>query len=67
MTEKAISYCVVPFTPAQRQNLKDLSRVQPEGKEYPAAPNKMLDDYIDALKDMYPEMFQPGHSRRHSR
>lgn len=67
MTKEAISDCVVPFTPAQRQNLKDLSRVLPQGQEYPAAPNAKLDEYIEILRDMYPEMFQPGHSRRRIR
>ena len=57
-TEQLINDCVSPFTTTQRQRLKDLSKVQPQGKDYPAQPNAALEAYIEQLKEFYPEMFQ---------
>ncbi len=54
--EKLINDCVSPFTETQRQKLKDLSKVPPD-KNYSVTPNIKLEEYIETLKDMYPEMF----------
>jgi hypothetical protein len=56
--------CVSPFNEHQRKKLKSLSRLQPKGKDYPAAPNKALDEYIATLKESNPEMFQTKESMR---
>ena len=55
--ESIINAAVSPFNEYQRQRLKDLSKVQERGKDYPVQPNRMLEDYIETLKDMYPEKF----------
>lgn len=54
--EKLINDCVSPFNEHQRQMLKDLSKVRKD-KNYSATPNVKLEEYIETLKDMYPEMF----------
>jgi hypothetical protein len=56
--ESIINGCSNPFTEHQRQQLKDLSKVQEKGKDYPTQPNRKLEDYIETLHDMYPEKFQ---------
>jgi len=56
--EKLINDCVSPFTTTQRQRLQDLSKVQPQGSDYPVHPNVALEAYIAQLKEFYPEMFQ---------
>jgi hypothetical protein len=63
--EKLINDCVSPFTQAQRERLKYLSKVQPQGSDYPAMPNVLLEEYISQLKDMYPEMFQTNATLKH--
>ena len=55
--EKLINDCVSPFNEAQRQKLRELSKVMPRGKEYSAVPNKPLEEYIKQMRDLYPEMF----------
>lgn len=45
------------FNDAQRKMLITLSRVQPEGTDYPATPNAPLEDYLTTLRDMYPKKF----------
>ena len=57
-SEKLINDCVSPFTQAQRDMLKSLCKLQTRGKDYTAAPNKPLEDYIKTMKDLYPERFQ---------
>ena len=57
-SEKLINDCVSPFTKTQRDMLKSLCKLQPRGKDYTAAPNKALEEYIKTLKDLHPEMFQ---------
>ena len=52
--ETIINGCVNPLTEQQRQTLKDLSMV--EGNTF-AKENKALEEYIEVLKDMYPEKF----------
>jgi hypothetical protein len=59
--EKLINDCVSPFTEAQRQRLKDLSKVRKD-KNYSATPNAKLEEYIEVLHDMYPEMFHTKES-----
>jgi hypothetical protein len=56
--------CVSPFNDHQRAKLKSLSKVLPEGQEYPVAPNKALDEYIKTLKTLNPEMFQTKESMK---
>jgi len=58
LNERAINDCVSPFNTTQRQRLQDLSKVQPQGSEYPVYPNVALEAYIAQLKEFYPEMFQ---------
>lgn len=53
--ETIINGCSNPFTEHQRQMLKDLSNTQ-EGRNY-AQENRMLEDYLETLRDMYPEKF----------
>jgi hypothetical protein len=45
----------IPFSDLQRQKLRDLSNVR-EDKMY-LKENKRLEDYIETLRDMYPEYF----------
>jgi len=54
--------CVSPFNDHQRAKLKALSKVRPLGKDYPATPNKDLDEYIETLKTLNPHMFQTKES-----
>jgi len=54
--EKLINDCVSPFNETQRQKLRELSKVRVD-RDYPATPNKPLDEYIKQMKDLYPEMF----------
>ncbi|CAB4123597.1 hypothetical protein UFOVP48_41 [uncultured Caudovirales phage] len=60
--EKIINDCVSPFNEHQRQRLRDLSKVQLRGKDYPTTPNLPLEEYITQLKDLYPEMFHTHES-----
>ena len=53
--EKIINDCVSPFHEHQRQMLRDLSNVH-EGNRYTEV-NRKLEDYIETLHDIYPEMF----------
>ena len=53
--EKLINDCVSPFTETQRQRLKDLSDVRSD-RNY-TQENRRLEDYLETLKDMYPEKF----------
>jgi len=55
--ESIIDGCSNPLNEHQRQMLKDLSKVQERGKDYPVMPNVKLEQYIETLKDMYPEKF----------
>jgi hypothetical protein len=55
--EQLINDCVSPFNETQRQRLRELSKVMPRGEEYPAVPNKPLEEYIKQMRDLYPEMF----------
>ena len=55
MTVAQSTGCAIPFTEHQRQMLKDLSDVR-ENKNYTQS-NRKLDDYIETLQSMYPEMF----------
>ena len=66
-TEQLINATVSPFNEHQRQRLKDLSKVQEKGKDYPVQPNRMLEDYIATLKDMYPEKFHMNRADLESR
>ena len=54
--------CVSPFTEEQRSKLKSLSKPQPRGKDYPATPNKPLEEYIKSMQNLHPEMFQDAKS-----
>jgi len=56
-----------PFTEHQRQQLKDLSKVQEHGKDYSVLPNMKLEQYIETLKDMYPEKFHKTRADLESR
>jgi hypothetical protein len=51
------------FNEIQRQHLRDLSHIRKD-KEYPVTSNIRLDDYIDQLREQYPEMFHPKESLR---
>jgi hypothetical protein len=66
-TEKLINDTVSPFNEHQRQMLKDLSKVQERGKDYPVQPNRKLEDYIETLHDMYPEKFHKTRADLESR
>jgi hypothetical protein len=52
--------CLNPLNTHQRQMLQDLSRVRKD-RLYSAQPNTHLDEYIETLHDLYPEMF---HNKR---
>ena len=54
--EKLINDCVSPFNEAQRQKLRELSKVRVD-RDYPVQPNKPLNDYIKQMQDLYPNMF----------
>jgi len=56
--------CASPFTEEQRSILKSLSKLQPRGKDYSAAPNKPLEAYIKSMQKSHPEMFQDAKSLR---
>jgi hypothetical protein len=60
--EKLINDCVSPFNEHQRQMLRDLSDVR-EGNKYTEV-NRRLEDYIETLRDMYPEMFHTDKTRK---
>lgn len=62
--EKLINDCVSPFNETQRQRLKDLSKIRKD-KNYPAAPNIKLEEYIEELRDMYPEKFHTKDTVKH--
>lgn len=53
--ESIIDGCANPFTEHQRQMLKDLSDTS-QGNTYQKV-NSKLQDYLDTLRDMYPEKF----------
>ena len=53
--EKLINDCVSPFNEHQRQMLRDLSDVREDNKYTEV--NRKLQDYIETLRDIYPEMF----------
>jgi len=53
-----------PFTEDQRAMIKSLSRLQPRGRDYSAAPNKPLEAYIKSMQKLHPEMFQDVKSMR---
>ena len=53
--EKIINDCVSPFHEHQRQMLRDLSDVREDNKYTEV--NRRLQDYIETLRDIYPEMF----------
>lgn len=53
--EKIINDCVSPFNEHQRQMLRDLSDVRADNKYTEI--NRKLQDYIETLQDIYPEMF----------
>lgn len=53
--EKIINDCVSPFHEHQRQMLRDLSDAREDNKYLEV--NKKLQDYIETLRDIYPEMF----------
>jgi hypothetical protein len=55
-TENTIDSGVSPFNPTQRQRLRDLSKVL-ENQAYSAQPNAPLEEYLEVLRDMYPEKF----------
>jgi hypothetical protein len=61
--EKLINDCVSPFNEHQRQMLRDLSDVR-EGNKYTEV-NRRLEDYIETLRDMYPEMFHTDKTLKH--
>jgi hypothetical protein len=44
--------------------IKSLSRLQPRGRDYSAAPNKPLEAYIKSMQKLHPEMFQDVKSMR---
>jgi hypothetical protein len=60
-TEQLINDCVSPFNEAQRQRLKDLSKVL-DDQAYSAQPNMPLEEYLETLRDMYPEKFHTKES-----
>ena len=60
-TETTIDNGVSPFNPTQRQRLKDLSKVL-ENQAYSAQPNIPLEEYLEVLRDMYPEKFHTKES-----
>jgi hypothetical protein len=60
--ETLINSCVSPLNEAQRAKLKSLCKLQAKGKNYTAAPNKPLEDYIATLRILYPNMFQSKES-----
>jgi hypothetical protein len=45
------------FNEHQRHMLRSFSKLQTNGKDYSATPNKTLEDYIQTLRDIYPEKF----------
>jgi hypothetical protein len=53
-----------PFTEEQRATIKSLSKLQPRGKDYSAAPNKPLEAYIKSMRKSHPEMFQDAKSMK---
>ena len=59
--EKLINDCVSPFNETQRQKLRDLSKVRPN-KDYLVQPNIRLEEYLEELRDMYPEKFHTKES-----
>jgi hypothetical protein len=59
--EKLTNDCVSPFNEAQRQRLKDLSNVL-DNQAYSAMPNMRLEEYLEVLRDMYPEKFHTKES-----
>ena len=60
-TENTIDSGVSPFNPTQRQRLCDLSKVL-ENQAYSAQPNAPLEEYLEVLRDMYPEKFHTKES-----
>ena len=54
--EKLINDTVSPFNIAQRDRLKYLSKVRKDGN-YSAMPNVKLEEYIQELRDKYPDKF----------
>jgi hypothetical protein len=62
--EKLINDCVSPFNEAQRARLQYLSKVREDGN-YSGMPNVPLQEYIEELKDLYPNMFQDNTTLKH--
>ena len=61
--EKIINDCVSPFNEHQRQMLRDLSDVRADNKYLEV--NRKLQDYIETLRDIYPEMFHTDKTLKH--
>lgn len=61
--EKLINDCVSPFNEHQRQMLRDLSNVHKDNKYLEV--NRKLQDYIETLHDIYPEMFHTDKTLKH--
>jgi hypothetical protein len=57
LDDQLIDASVSPFNKTQRQQLKALSNVR-LNKNYSAAPNTELEEYIQTLRDMYPDKFR---------
>jgi hypothetical protein len=60
-TEQLINDGASPFNATQRQRLRDLSKVLESGA-YSAQPNMPLENYLETLRDMYPERFHTKES-----